>query len=131
MKNNNGMTLIELVLSIIIISICFIPVGIIYNQALAKIYRSRVMTAASGLAEEKMDQVLGSAFAGVANAGPTAFSSPFADYSYQVIVHYVDAADLNTSVDPAVTQYKNVEVRITHTQIGTLKMISLLSNYTA
>lgn len=130
-KRKRGMTLIELVLSIIIIAVCLIPVSTMYNQVLSKIYKSRVMTTASALAEETMDQHLGKTFSGIANTVLTSFSSPFSDYSYQVVVNYVEAANLNTSVDPTVTQYKRVEVRITHSQIGTLRMVSLLTNYTA
>lgn len=130
-KNKKGMTLLELVLSIIIIAMCVLPLSVIYTQVLAKIYKSRVMTIASGLAEEKMDQATAKGYSGVVNESSTNFSSPFSSYSSQVVVNYVNAADLNTSVDPTVTEYKRVEVRVVHGEIGTAKMVSLLTNFSA
>lgn len=128
-KNNKGLTLIELVLSIVIIAICFIPVATMYQQVLSKIYRSRVVTIAGALAEEKMDEVSGKNFLNINDEGPASFSNPFGDYSYEVVVHYVQPGNLNTSVDPTVTDYKNIEVRISHSEIGTMRINSLVTNH--
>lgn len=129
MQNNKGLTLIELVLSIIIISICFLVLAMIYQQVLNNIYGTRVMSIASALAEEKTDDVFGKGYSGITNQSSASFSSPFSDYTYEVVVNYVNDADLNTPVDPTVTEYKRVEVRVTHSQTGTFRMVSLLSDY--
>ena len=129
MRQGKGFTLVELVMSIIIIAICAIPTALMFQQAAGKSFITRVTTVATALAEEKMEETLGLGFSGVTDSGPTAFSSPFSDYSYQVTVYYVQAADLNTSVSPTVTAYKNVEVRISHSAVGTVSLMSLLTSY--
>lgn len=128
MKNKKGITLLELIVSIVIIAICFGVVSTIYGQVLGKIHKSRTIVIANALAEEKMDEVLGDEYLGIGNDSDN-FSSPFGDYSYQVVVSYVDAADLNTSV-AGPTPYKNVEVRVSHSEIETIEIISLLTDYT-
>ena len=84
------------------------------------------------LAEGKMDEVLGDGYS-VSDAGPTAFTSdptdPLYGYSYQVVVHNVQPPDLDTSVDPTDTGYKNVEVSIINSKIGTYSINSLVTYY--
>ena len=128
-NSKRGFTLIELILSIVIIAIAFIPVSVIYQQVLSKVYVTRIISSANALAEGKMDEVLAQGFSGITNENETNFSSPFDSYSYEVEWHYVQPGSLNTSVDPTVTGYKNVEVRVNHDEIGTLTTHSLLTNY--
>lgn len=128
-KKNSGLTLIELVLSIVIIAICFIPVAAIYQNVLNRLYMTRVTAVANALAEEKADEVLGEDFDDVTDESLTSFPSPFSDYSYEIIVHYVNFGALNTSVDPTETEYKNIEVRISHSEIGTLSLVTLRTDY--
>ncbi len=127
-KNCRGLTLVELILTIIIIAICFIPVSVIYQQVLGNAHRTRVIAVAESLASSKLDEVLGDGFASVSDESSTSFSSPFTDYSYEVEVDYVAAADLTTAV-VGPTEYKRIEVKVTHSEIGTMTLTSLLTSH--
>ena len=124
-----GFTLIGLVLSIIIISICAIPLSLMFGQASRAGLPNRITTIATALAEEKMDEVLRLGYSGVSDQGLTDFPVPFDDYSYQVVVHYVDSSDLNTPVEPTITDYRTVEVNLRHDDIATITIKSLLTAY--
>lgn len=130
MKAKNGFTLAELIISIIIISLSVLSMALIFQETLRGSPAVKAMTIATALAEEKIDEVLRLGYAGVNNTGPTNFPSPFSDYSFQIVVHYVDATGLDTSVDPLQTEYRNVEVRVMHSGIANISVNSLLANYT-
>jgi len=130
MKNKRGFSLIELVIAIVIISTCAIGVAIMFQEASSGSYIAVVMTVATALAEEKMEETLRLGYSSASSVSSTAFASPFDDYTYEVIVHYVDESDLDTSVDPTVTDYKNVEVQISHAVIDQAVVLnSVLANY--
>ena len=132
MRVKNGFTLIELLISIVIFSICLVSVVVMFQQALYGGYDTRVLTIANFLAEEKMEEVLTLGYAGVTSVAATNFPSPFNSYTFEVAVHYVQPPDLDTSVDPTVTDYKNVEVKVVKPMPNynaTVTMSSLLTNY--
>lgn len=123
-----GFTIVELLMAIIIISICVIPVALMYQQATQGSYQTRVLTVATALAEEKMEEVLRLGYSGVSDIGLSNFPSPFADYSFQVDVDNVEAEDLDTSVVNE-TGYKSVEVQVSHSVAPSVTVKSLLTNY--
>lgn len=126
---NEGFSIIELVISIVVVSICIIPISLLYQEAMRGSIETNVLTVANALAEGELEENLQLGFSGVSDVASTAFSEPFDDYSYQVTVHYVNASDLETSVDPTVTDYRTVEVQVSHDAIGTISSKSLLTNY--
>jgi prepilin-type N-terminal cleavage/methylation domain-containing protein len=128
-KIKKGLTLFELIIAIIIISICALSLAVMYQEAMRGNSTIKPMTIATALAEEKAEQVLGLGYSGVSNSGPTYFPSPFDEYSFQVIVHYVQASNLDTSVDPTQTSYKNVEIKVMQNDIGTISIKSLLTDF--
>lgn len=133
MKTKRGVTLIELTISIVIVSVCLIPVALMYQQSARGSYITRVMTVATLLAEEKMEEALMLGYLGVASVASTAFPSPFDDYNYEVIVHYVDPSgdppDFDTPVDPTVTDYKSVLIEVDRSGTETVSLKSLLTNF--
>lgn len=132
MKIKAGFTLPELVISIVIINIAIISVALMYQVALRGSFNTKIMAVATVLLEEKAEEVLRLGYVGIDNATTTntSFLDPFSDYQYQVTVHYVNNSSLDTSVDPTVTGYKNVEVRVTYSNIAPVIINSLLTNYT-
>lgn len=124
-----GYTLIELIVSIAIIAVCIAGIASVYQNVLQRGVRGKIMTTACALAEEKADEVLRLGFSGIGSDGPADFSSPFGDYSYQVVVINVQPPDLDTSVGSTDTGYKKVTVNITHDQAGTYGISSLLTDH--
>jgi type II secretory pathway pseudopilin PulG len=130
MKSKRAITLIELTMSIVVISICLLSVGLIYHSVLTKNISIQSMTIATSLAEEKMDEVLRLGFSGISNDGPTAFADPFTDYTYQVTVINVQPTDLDTSTGATETGYKNVAVNVTYSLTGSIyELNSVLTDY--
>ncbi len=129
MKTKRGVTLIELTISIVIVAICLIPIALMYQQAAQGGYVTRVMTVATLLAEEKMEETLILGYLGVNSVASTAFPSPFTDYNYEVIINYVDPSDLDASVNPTVTDHKSVLVQVDRSGLETISLKSLLTNY--
>ena len=124
-----GFTLVEMLMAIIVISLCAGSLAVFFEQASQGSYKTRVLTIASALAEEKMEETISLGFSSVSDSGPAAFSSPFNEYTAQVVVHYAQANNLDVSVDPVVTAYKTVEVLVDHSAIEAISLKSLLTNY--
>jgi len=125
-----GYTLIELIISIAIIAVCIAGIASVYQNVLMGGVRGKIRSTACALAEEKADEVLRLGFSGIGSDGPTDFSTPFGDYSYEVDVIDVQPPDLDTPVDPPTnTGYKNVTVSVTHDQAGTYSISSLLTDH--
>lgn len=129
MKKRNAFTLVELAISLVIISICVFSVALMYQQASYGSFNIEVITVATALAEETMDETLRLGYAGVSSYSPVNFPVPFDSYSRQVDVHYVNPADLNVYVDPLQTQYKRVEVTVIHNAATVAVLTSLVTNY--
>lgn len=126
MKTPKGFTLIELIMSVIIISICIIPVAVMFQQAMHGSVEAKVLTVANALAEEKMEEILRLGYANVTNQSGT--FTGFSDYSFQVTVNYANSSDLNTPVANA-TGYRSVEVGVAHGGIQPVALRSLVTNY--
>ena len=130
-NTNKGFSLLELVLAIVIIGLCAIPIALSHQQAAAGSIQTKVLTIATALAEEKMEVAINDGFSGVSDVASTAFNSPFDDYSYQVTVHYVDSSDLDTPIDPTASDYKNIEVQVSHSILDQgVALSTVLVDYT-
>lgn len=127
-SRRTGFTLIEVIIVILILGIALMPLGVLMVNALSKnTYPSAQITAAA-LAEGEMDRITNQKFSTVAAVGSTAFSAPFAAYSYSVAVDYVDAGALNTPV-VGPTNYKRVAVTVTSAASGNVTLVTLMTNY--
>ena len=129
--NKRGFSLLELVLAIVIIGMCIIPIALKHQQAAQGSYQTKVLTIATALAEGEIEEVIGSGFSAASDVSLTSFDSPFDDYSYQITVHYVEGDDLDTSVDPTTTDYKNIEVQVSHSVLDQAVVLNtVLVDYT-
>lgn len=124
-----GFSLIELIISIVIISIAALSIAFLYQQALTGSLEVRELTVATGLAKEKMEEVLLSSFSGVDDIPETSFSAPFSNYNYEVDVCYVQDTDLDTCVDPTTTDYKKVEILLSCDVNQLVSLKTLFTNY--
>jgi len=122
-------SLIELVISTVIISIAALSIAFLYQQALSGSLEVRELTVATALAKEKMEEVLLSSFSDVGSVMETAFGAPFSNYSYQIDACYVQSANLDTCVDPTTTDYKKVEVLVSCDTIPMANLKTLFTNY--
>ena len=128
---DKGFSLIELIMSMLVVAICMTPTALIYSNVLQKLNMSRSASTAVNLCEEKTDEITRLGFSGAANIASTPFASPFANYSYTVTVINVDLSDLNTEASPPETNtgYKNATVSVTSPAAGTVSMRALLTDF--
>jgi len=121
-----GFTLLELVFSIIISAIILYPIcSVIFNLA-SKNPTVENAQMSVRLASSKMEEVSNRMFTNISTQATTPFGGKFPDFSYSVEVHYVNAGALETSVDPTVTSYKLIIVKVNGVELRTI--VSDISN---
>ena len=52
-----------------------------------------------------------------------------ASFTTSVLVCYVQPAALDTCVDPTTTDYKRIQVDVTNTNLGTVSLVTVVTNY--
>lgn len=127
LNRKRGFTIIETVLVILVLGISLTPLCILLVNVVQKNVLSGAQTTAVSLAEAEMERISSLRFSTVDDIAQTTFPTPFTNYSYQVIVDYVDGNDLNTPV-AGPTDYKRVQVKIINSVVGELTLTSLVTN---
>ncbi len=137
MINKRSFSLIEVIITISVLSICLTPLCIMIVNVVQKNVLSQVQATAVSLAQGEIERVSNLRFSSVNCEAQSAFSTPFSAYSRQVLVDYVNSGALNTSLGQpslcasaggSTTNYKRVQMVITHPIIGSLTLITLLTN---
>lgn len=85
--NKHGWTLIEVLLSIVLIAAALIPIMIITSQMIESSLKTERFTTVIFLGEQKMEEVKRDAitnFTDSRDASAAAFPSPYGDYKYTV-----------------------------------------------
>lgn len=118
MKNKRGFTLVELIVSLLVIGIVMSAALAIFINAGFQSVNVDVYTTAQTLAEYKMEQAMSHDFADVNSEAVANFSGDFSLYSSQVIVDFVSSGVLDT-VSGTTTNFKRIVVKISHPQITT------------
>ena len=120
-----GFTLIELIMTVVILSIAIGGLLVAVGAAAQHVVLPYITQIATGLAEQELERVTGLRFSQVASASATPFASPFADYTYQIIV---SAVPVNLANDPGLAQYKQVKVAVAHAGIGSVGLTTVVTN---
>jgi type II secretory pathway pseudopilin PulG len=145
MKKDKGLSIIEIILAVVIISICVLSMAALFQQVLRGSPDIKKLTVATALSEEAMERVmelgyniLNSSYSEVFN-----FIAPFnasdqnyncsfnpGGFDYQLNMFNVSSADLDTPVSNA-TDYKRVEVTVKYGSncSRSVTAVSLFTNY--
>ena len=124
-----GFTLIETIIAIVVIGIAFLGLVSVVTGVFTNAMHDEVMGIATMLAKGEMERVSGLTFANVVDENrdaPASFTGNFSNYSWQVRVDAVPAA---IATDPGMTNYKQVEARITSVIAGDLSLKMIATNY--
>ena len=129
MRTSKGFTLVEAVVTIVIIGI-FLTSGIsvFVNSGKGNVMNENI-TVAQSLAEGKMEQVMANSYAAIAAQAVTAYAGNLSQFSSQVVVDYVTQANLDT-VSGTDSGYKRIRVIISSAGIPSpIQIESIRANY--
>ncbi len=125
MRKSRGFSLIEMIIAIVILTISIGTLLWVSGDVFRLATTPEILDASSQLAERELERVLTLRFSDVANEGPTNYTGSFAGYSYQITVSAVPGT---IATDPAMANYKQVQVSITHTTAGTVSLRTIVTN---
>jgi len=122
---SRGFTLIETIAAVVVLAIAVGTLLHVMGYAIQFTIRPDVMSTATHLAEGELERVTNLRYSQIANQGPTASPAPFSNYTYEIRVSAVPVALAN---DPAMAQYKQVEVIIAHPSMGGITLTTVVTN---
>lgn len=130
---SNGFTLIETVITLVVLSIAAIGVLSVFTAGLKGSANPLLVDQATQLAQGEMDQVLGekaaNGFAAIAIGNPLACTSTMlAGFNCSRNIYYVNPGALTIPVGGP-TNYIHVTVTITEATIGSVDLDGLVTNY--
>ncbi|MEE8638345.1 MAG: prepilin-type N-terminal cleavage/methylation domain-containing protein [Candidatus Margulisiibacteriota bacterium] len=129
MRNKRGFTLVELIISIVVIAIIMYAAIGIFVASGAKGVNVEVFTVAQSLAENKLEQAMAQDFGDVTDEAEANFSGDLNQYSYEIVMDYVSGEALDTPVGSP-TDYKKIRVLIRHDLLGApTSLESIRANY--
>lgn len=124
-RNSKGFSLIELVIAILIVGISMLSLSLLFSQVMKTYAGPEVMQVATALTEQEMERVSALRYSDIANEDPTVFPGNFSNYTWQVTVSAVPAA---LAIDPGMTDYKQVEVAVSNSIIGSVTLTTVVTN---
>jgi len=127
MMKERAFTLIETIITMVILSIVLIPFSVLTTNVIAKNVRSQASVTAVALAEGEMERITALRFSAVVDQAPSSFDAPFTVYTKEITVDYVNANALDTPVTGP-TDYKRVQIRVSSGLSDTITLTTLLTN---
>jgi prepilin-type N-terminal cleavage/methylation domain-containing protein len=125
MKNRKGLTLIETIISIVIIAIVMYAGISIFITAGFRGVDVEVFTVAQSLAEGKLEEVIAENFDNINDISETSYAGDLSSFSYEVVVDYVEGTALDAPVAYS-TDYKKIRVLIRHPKLANPVMLETI-----
>lgn len=128
MKKNNGFTLIETVIGIVVVGIISLGLLAVFTGVFTNAVRDEALTVAASLAKGELERVTRLSYASVVDQNrdsPASFTGNFTNYSWQIRVDPVPVAIAN---DPGMANYKQVEARVTNPMAGDISLKTIIIN---
>jgi len=135
LRKSDGFTLIELIITIVVISIGLVGVVVLFQSASRGAVRGEVDIIAANLAHEKLEQVIFDKWRNGYDSVDSddypqeTFSGDFNMYVRTTTVTEVDPSDLNTPMENS--GYKRVNVRVMWSGVGggIIDVSTIISDY--
>ncbi len=138
-NNEGGFTLIELIITIIVLAIAGIGVMSVFSNSMRTGANPLVVAQATQLVREKMEIVMGDrqntarGFSWIIPANyPAENPVPgFSAFNRSVSIYCISSGDLNVNVGspPCTTGYAHITVSVMNAAIGTITSESIVTNY--
>jgi type II secretory pathway pseudopilin PulG len=120
-----GLTLVEAIIGITIISIAFYVLIAVFIALLPRAIKLENIDKKIYLAQEKMEEYLAQPYTQMSTAGATGnFTGSFSIYAYNVAVTNVATADLST---PAASNLKKIRVSVWGGPVDALSTVEVVS----
>jgi prepilin-type N-terminal cleavage/methylation domain-containing protein len=138
---SNGFTLIETIITLVVLSIAMIGVLSVFTVGISKSANPVITDQAIQLAQEKMDIIMGDRLNSARGYGwitaavnPYTAENPvtgFAGFSRSVNIYCVTAANLQTNAGapPCASGYAHITVTVTNAAIGSVTADTVITNY--
>ena len=126
---STGFTLIEIILVVVVIGIASLGLTAVMQQVLANSYYSEALSTATSLAVGEAERLTGLSFVSVSAENREPYTGALSAYSREVRVDSIDTAQPNLGSDPAMQNYKVVEVRVYHSAVNYVSIKFLRANY--
>jgi len=128
-KHRKGFTLIEVVISMVVIAIIMYAVIAVFITAGVRGVNVEVFTVAQSLAEGKMEETMALPYALIQPAAGD-FDVDLSAYHYQVEVEYANADNFDIHAPAPETPYRWIQVTITHPKLEEgITLQSVRANY--
>ena len=137
-RNEDGFTLIEIIISLIVLSIAAVGVFSVFSTGIGGSASPLVLNQAVQLAQGELDAVIGfkqlpNGFSNLASGTgqicKTSASLP-SGFACRLDIYYVPVGNLNdTSNCGLATNYKHITVTITQSAISSIKLDTVVANY--
>ena len=147
-KNQAGFSLIEIIITLTVLSIAVVGVLSVFTTGLQGSADPLIIDQATQLAQEKMDIIIGDrqnsargfTWVAAADYSTNALKYPpenpvtgFTNFNRSVTIVCVDAGNLNNNNGQpfpcASSGYAHIDVTVTNTAIGSVKVQGLVANY--
>jgi prepilin-type N-terminal cleavage/methylation domain-containing protein len=137
-KGQGGFTLIETVITLVVLSIAAVGVLSVFTTGMRGSANPVVIDQATQLAQERMDTIFGdsiNAGRGFAYIIPANYGAetPVAGFNRSVSIFCVTSADLNTNAGGpwvgCASGYTHVTVTVAHAAIGSVNLDTVITDY--
>ena len=125
MRDQQGMTLIELIAVIAVAALAFGAMATVFSRSVRSIQTATDITIAGGLARQRMERVLAGGFASTAASSGTC-AAPHDTYRYAVTVTPVNASFGTTSPD---ADYKRIDVTVSSGGSVYARLTTVITNH--
>lgn len=125
MMNRKGFTLIEIIITIVVLSIAIGTLMTVSSSILSSSVTPEVLDRSSELAEQQLERISNLRFSQVVNEGPAPFTGNFTNYSYRIVVAPVPASIAD---DAAMARYKQVTITITQPGGSTVNLTTIVTS---
>ncbi len=127
-NQQRSFSLVELIVVILVAGIGIAGVVFVFGELSRRSVYDEVMTTAVLLAEGELERAQGKNFADIQDENrdnPASFTGNFSNYSWQIRIDSVPPA---LADDPGMSEYKQIESRVTNSIIGQVSLFTIAVN---
>ncbi|MFH1361093.1 MAG: prepilin-type N-terminal cleavage/methylation domain-containing protein [bacterium] len=109
-----GFSLIEVVISMVVIAIVMYAVIAVFITSGAKGVNVEIFTVAQSLAEGKMEEMMARPYGDLNTIGPINYTGDLLAYTYTITVNDVEPLDFDTIASAPPSNYRRIIIAINH-----------------